>query len=587
MSCFSKKTTNRTPKPLPPGLNYSKLYPEYNISEHKNSSQKKVTGTNIFVLHKKLKNEFYSYTKKYPWIKTISFNLSSKDKKEYFCVKINNKNSKDPHKVIVFSNGENSNLCGMIPILTDLSSYLRINILAYEYPELDDNLSLYEKEKEMLQATLTVISYTYALPRNESLILMGYSTGVYLNLEVVQLLINKSKKFKSKLKHIINISPMWCFHPSFSKKIFHHRKYANFITNIVKIINLKLKVSTFIAHGVKDDRIGYMISMKICSRINFVYEWYPKEGDHYNIILKDLYRRKLLQRLKKFLSVDNSIILGDELDDSALYKITHEGINVNIMKDASKLSGEGKNASISKDLDISSGNFFFASDKKNNINDSKDMDINTNIIIEEKGGDKKFIGNKSIKNIMINESYNIIQDRKESGFSFLDSSLKKMSINFGEKLDEMKDEENSDEDEFNFDNNRINKIGYFDGKIKNDDDNEIYNDNSEDEEEEEKNKITNQINIINNINIIHNNHFGEIKENKKGKENKNILEKNDDGIINTVSSLVKENNEILKESNNKKGEKGYLINDSFGVNNNNGDKYTFEISFRKEENKNI
>ena len=452
MNCFSTKSTNKTPKPLPPGLNYNKLFPQYNVSNLENESKKSLKGTNIIVSRQKLKNENNSYAKNYPWIKTVSFNLiSSKDKKEYFCVKIDNKNCKDSHTILVFSNGENSNLCGMIPILTDLSSYLRINILAYDYPELDDNLSLFEKEQEMLQATLTVISYSYALHRNENIILMGYSTGAYLNLKIVQYLINKSRVFKSKLKHIINISPMWCFHPSFSKKIFHNRKYANFITNIVKIINLKLKISTFIAHGVKDDQIGYMISMKICSRTNFVYEWYPKEGDHYNIILKDLYRRKLLQRLKKFLSVDNSVIIGDELDDTALSKITNEGIKVNIMKDASKLSGNNINnisTSYNKDLDISSGNFFFGSDKK--VNNSN---ININLINEEKALEKKPTGNKSIKNIMVNESYNIIQERKESGFSFLDISLQKMNINFGENIDEMNNEENSDEDEFNYYNN--------------------------------------------------------------------------------------------------------------------------------------
>jgi hypothetical protein len=376
---------------------------------------------------------------------------------------------------------------------------------------------------------------------------------------------------------------MWCFHPSFSKKIFHNRKYANFITNIVKIINLKLKISTFIAHGVKDDQIGYMISMKICSRTNFVYEWYPKEGDHYNIILKDLYRRKLLQRLKKFLSVDNSIIIGEELDDTALSKITNEGIKVNIMKDASKLSGNNNNnisTSYCKDLDISSGNFFFGSDKKNNSNIN--ININTNIINEEKSGEKKSSGNKSIKNIMVNESYNIIQDRKESGFSFLDISLQKMNINFGENIDEMNNEENSDEDEFNYDYNKEKKIGDFDGKIKSDDDNEIDNDNIDEEEDEESKKVINKINIVNNINIFHNtNNINEtnIKNNTKEKE------QNDDGIINIVSSIIKEKNEILNESTNKKDQKGFLINDSFGVNNiNSGDKYTFEISFRKEEN---
>ena len=333
MNCFSSKTSNKTPKQLPPDLDYNKLFPDYKLEQKPNSIKKKLKGKNITLSQKKLINENYSYSKIYPWIKIITFKLKNDKEKKIICLKIKNSNCRDKNSILIFSNGENSNICGMIPFLTDLSSYLRINILIYEYPEIDDNANLEEKEEEMLDTTESVITYVYSLPKYQSIILMGYSTGVYLNFKVVELLINKSKTFTSKLKHIINISPMWCFHTSFSKKIFHFRKYANFITNLVKIVNLKLKISTFVSHGVKDDQIGYMITMKICSRLNFVYEWYPKEGDHYNIILKNTYRRKLLQRLKKFLSVDNNIIAGNELDNSALSKITHEGIKVNITKD--------------------------------------------------------------------------------------------------------------------------------------------------------------------------------------------------------------------------------------------------------------
>ena len=196
---------------------------------------------------------------------------------------------------------------------------------------------------------------------------------------------------------------------------------------------MKLKISTFVSHGVKDDQIGYMITMKICSRLNFVYEWYPKEGDHYNIVLKNTYRRKLLQRLKKFLSVDNDIIAGNELDNSALSRITNEGIKVNITKDSNKLLS----TSDCKELDISSGNFFFGSDKKNNSL--------SKINIINSFDEKKLSENKGLKNLIKFEGSSFLGDRKESGFSFLDKSLQKMKINFGEDIDEMKDEENSDE----------------------------------------------------------------------------------------------------------------------------------------------
>ena len=122
----------------------------------------------------------------------------------------------------------------MIPFLIDLSSYLCINILIYEYPEINDNANLEEKEEEMLETTESITTYVYSFQKYQSIILMGYSRGFYL------------------------------------------------------------------IDCVKDDQIGYMITMKICSRLNFIYEWYPKKGDHYNIVLKNTYRRKLLQRIKNF-----------------------------------------------------------------------------------------------------------------------------------------------------------------------------------------------------------------------------------------------------------------------------------------------
>ena len=113
-----------------------------------------------------------------------------------------------------------------------------------------------------------------------------------------------------------------------------------------------MTVSSFISHGVKDNKNGYMISMNICSRMNFVYQWYPKEGDHYIILLKNIYRRKLFKRLQKFLSVED-LPKGNEFDNSVISRITNQGIKVNITKDINNLN-------------VSSGNFFFKNgdDKK-------------------------------------------------------------------------------------------------------------------------------------------------------------------------------------------------------------------------------
>ena len=53
-------------------------------------------------------------------------------KEKYICISITNKNTKNPKKIIIFSNGEMSNMCGMLPILVDLSSYLKLNIITYD-----------------------------------------------------------------------------------------------------------------------------------------------------------------------------------------------------------------------------------------------------------------------------------------------------------------------------------------------------------------------------------------------------------------------------------------------------------------------
>ena len=109
--------------------------------------------------------------------------------------------------------------------------------------------------------------------------------------------------------------------------------------------------------------------------------------------------------------MDNDIIAGNELDNSALSRIINEGIKVNITK---------------------------------NFN------------------------NKIWR-------FKFLSDRKKSGFSFLDISLQKKKINFGEDIDEIKDEENSDE------------IESFLGTMKNEQDND--NNNFDEDEEEEKSKL--------------------------------------------------------------------------------------------------
>ena len=82
----------------------------------------------------------------------------------------------------------------------------------------------------------------------------------------------------------------------------------------------------------------------------------------------DLYNPKVVRSAKGMLFKTNVIIRDivsfiKEIDDYQIYGTdVNEGININIMKDPNKsISGNGN--SFSKDMNISSGDFFFASDK--------------------------------------------------------------------------------------------------------------------------------------------------------------------------------------------------------------------------------
>ena len=523
MNCFNKRHNEIVQPVLPPGLDYDILFPKYKTIKPENSVRHQLKGTRILVSDRILENEYYNYSLKYPWIKVKCFELIQ-PKEKCMCIKIINKNSKNPNKIIIFSNGETSNMCGILPILIDLSSYLRLNIITYEFPKIIQGQGLFKKEQEMIECTLTVTSYVYASPEYKSFILMGYSTGVYINYKIIELLINKSKKFVSKLKNLINISPMWCFDSSYAKKIFHNRKYSNFVSNLIKNTNLKLSVSSFISHGAKDNKIGYMISMNICSRMNFVYQWYPKEGDHYNILLKDIYRRKLFKRLQKFLSVED-LGIGNEFDNSIISRITNQGIKVNITKDINNLN-------------ISSGNFFFKNGEDKNGS-------------EGKSSSKRYKVKGNNKNM----------SRKESGFSFLDISIQKQinTNEIGNDINEINDEEEFDKDD-NEDNDK--NLGIL---------NDIYDENEIDED----NDKNNQNNDKNNIN-------DEIKKDLYGnfnEENNKIIEIVSSGVTNDKLKNLYDG----EENDKNEDKKGHLINDSFGFMAT-PEKINEELSFRKDEN---
>ena len=145
MSCFNNRNDEISVPALPQGYEYETFFPKYKISKPNNQNKVQLTGTRISVSDKILENEYCNYSKKYPWIEVKCFELIQPSGK-YVCIKIDNKNSKNNNKIIIFNNGESSNICGILPILIDLSSILRLNIITYEYPKTNNNQNLNKKE---------------------------------------------------------------------------------------------------------------------------------------------------------------------------------------------------------------------------------------------------------------------------------------------------------------------------------------------------------------------------------------------------------------------------------------------------------
>jgi hypothetical protein len=88
-----------------------------------------ITFSHVEFIHKDYNNI------KYPWIDIQTFTINkSKTKKNIILLRIENKfASKDKKSTIIFSHGNSCDLSGMYSFLIDLSTYLKVDVVAYDY----------------------------------------------------------------------------------------------------------------------------------------------------------------------------------------------------------------------------------------------------------------------------------------------------------------------------------------------------------------------------------------------------------------------------------------------------------------------
>ena len=250
------------------------------------------------------------------WIKIQAFKLYY-DKKYYIqCLYIKNSNAINKREILIFSQSFRTNFGSVLPFLIDLSNYLKINIITYQYNR---------KDKESMNYLDINLVYTYLnkLEFVRSIILMGLSLGNKMNMNIV---LSKTNLYpKTKLKAIILISPTWVYNLADIKNLKNSNKLKAENEKFIKNVNL-YNIPVFIIHGKQDTTVKYFLSMSYSQQIKKKSEWFPKNGKHLDII--DAHRTKLLMRIKQFL-VENDLLKKIENDPYLLAKMKLKEISEN------------------------------------------------------------------------------------------------------------------------------------------------------------------------------------------------------------------------------------------------------------------
>ena len=339
------------------------------------------------------------YINNMKWLNIEAFKLLYMT--EYIqCLYIKNKNTKNEKKLILFSQSSFTNLVTILPFLIDLSNYLKINILTYEY---SDN----KNEKQCNTDINVLFCYLNKIKSISEIILMGLSVGNIINMNII---ISQIIKNLSKIKAFIMISPTWKF--NYVAEIIKNKKRGiNKIKNLFKIffttVNGK-KIKIFLIHGKQDYYVKYFLTISLAQRINYITEWYPKNGTHFDII--NDYRTKLLYKIKNY--INNNYSLSTLKVKSNINKKVKEFDPYNIINENTK--SENDNNNVRKPTSFQSF-----------INNNNDLiDINLNEF--EKGEnifDNNGILNNDSENISLREEGLIPSLKKDSDHNENDENL--------------------------------------------------------------------------------------------------------------------------------------------------------------------
>ena len=172
--------------------------------------------------------------------------------------------------------------------------YFKCNIIIYDYHGYGKSEGKPSESKIYLDIETVVefIILKNIFPNKKEFIFMGHSLGSAPTVHLA------TTSFSKYIRAIILLSPI-----ASSIKLFADCSDNTGLEKIDVFCNLKkiteVNCPIFLIHGKKDEIIPFSQSEEMAKYIKIKHEWYPKNGDHGNILTK--YRSKFFTKCKIFI----------------------------------------------------------------------------------------------------------------------------------------------------------------------------------------------------------------------------------------------------------------------------------------------
>ena len=232
----------------------------------------------------------------YPWIQVKFYEINKIFSQEKIPILFLSNLNSQSSTTLIFSHGLSTDIGQIYPLLLDICSQLKCNVISYDYtnPEKNNSISL---ENSYVSDLEEVVDFciTHLNINLSDMILMSKSLG-----SIPVLGMSTKEEYRNNMKGIVLISPI-------SRGYIFKFKTINEEYDILQR-STSISIRVFIIHGKLDKVIKKEQSDYLCQSIRYVTKWFPSKENHYNLMTT--YRYKFYNYVKKYIN---------ELDFSLIY----------------------------------------------------------------------------------------------------------------------------------------------------------------------------------------------------------------------------------------------------------------------------